>query len=170
VNPFDLVFNALWTLAEQSDALTSLVKTGNRIKFNTSNRDPIKPVVADADVPELILSSEGSSTLNLHSSSCGSMIVKRYTWLLSTGDMRINHHLNPVTWALLCAMADWQSVLGPLQWEDELFCKRFNLIDTSEGQSDPERNRGLRGWSALWRCEVEMHFTTSKLIAFNAGS
>lgn len=170
MNPFDLVFDQLWNLAEASAPLDALVRERNRIKFNkTGDRDPLKQTVAVADLPELVLGTNGASAINMHATSCSSMITRRYTWLLSTGDYRVNEILNPVEWAIFCAMTNWKASLGSLTWNSKSFVKRMNFVDVSEGQSDPQLNRGIKGWSALWGCEVEMHFTTSELQAFNTG-
>jgi hypothetical protein len=171
MNPFDQVFSALWTLAEASRPLKELVKVGNRIKFNQDDsRDPLKQQVADADLSELILTSEGITAINMHATSCSSMIARQYSWMITTGDYRISYRLNPLEWALYCAMTDWKSVLGSLKWNDYDFVKDMNFVSASEGLSDATRNRGIKGWSALWSCNVKMHFKTADLQLFNTGA
>lgn len=169
-NPFTDVYDALWTLAESSQLLTSLVKIGNRIKLNSpTDYSKIKDEVSRADLPELMLISSGSSA-NLRNSSSSSMITRQYEWLISTGNINVIGGLLQTEWALFCAMADWPATLNALTWNNAAFVKRCNIISMSAGISDPERNRGIEGWSAIWGIEVEMHFRTSDLLNVNIGT
>jgi hypothetical protein len=60
-NPFIMVYDALWDLAEASVALTDLVRVGNRIKLNrTGHSSKVKDEIAESDLPELVLVSTGS--------------------------------------------------------------------------------------------------------------
>jgi len=169
--PFNMVFNALWGMAEDSPTLTELVKVGNRIKFNQeTNRDPIKENVQAADLPELTLLVLGGSEVNLHSSSCGSVITRDYSWVMSTGDLRYTHFLGPVEWALWCAMANWQTALSALTWNEKPFVINANITNVTSGFTTVENNRGIKGWSSIWGCSVGMTFTTADLKAFSQGS
>ncbi len=170
-NPFIQTYDALWALAEESDLLTSLVKVGNRIKLNKVRPgSPIKDEVSQADLPELVLVAT-SGQPNLRSTSSSSMTIRSYDWLVSTGDMSVSNKLLPVEWALFCAMANWPAILGALTWQGKSFIKRANFTGVSTGFSDPERNRGIAGWSSIWSVEVEMHFSTSDMLTANqAGS
>ena len=171
MNPFDLVFDGLWAMAERSVPLTSLVKVGNRIKFNKQQvRSVVKESVQVADLPELMLVTEGNGLINNHSSSCSSMLVRNYYWMLSTGDERVSYLLNPVQWALYCAMIDYDTTLGALVWPEtngETFVKKCDWLALSEGLSNSQANRGIMGWSAVWRMSVEFWFTTQQLRDFN---
>lgn len=162
-----MVYDSLWALAEGSSLLTSLVKPGNRIKFNQNSprvrRDPIKREISTSDLPELILVSTGMSA-NLHQTSTSSSCTRNYEWIIATGDLIIVNTLLPVEWALFAAMANWKTIISSLQWNGHSFVKRANMTSVDNGLTDPERNRGIRGWSALWRCEVEMHFSTQEVI------
>lgn len=163
-DPFSMTFSALWELAIKHEPLSNLIKLANRVRFDdATNRNPIKKTAAASDHPELILISEGTGTINMRSSSCSSMIVRRYAWIINTGDLRVNHILNPVEWALFCAMNAWPNVLRELEWKNQKFIKRVGLIEVQHGRLDNERITGLIGWSAVWRCEVEMHFPTADL-------
>lgn len=162
-NPFTLVHDALWTLAERHP-LIAAVPARNRIKYNDPvDRDPTKDKVAVADLPELVLVCEGLSG-NTHETSSSSRVNRQFAFFLSTGDFRANELLLQYEWALWCALHDWKSVLGGLQWLGRSFVKRADITSVSNGASDSERNRGIKGWSAAWRCEVEMHFKTSDLL------
>lgn len=167
-DPFSMVFDALWQLAEASAPLNDLVRVGNRIKFNdATNRDPRKTAVQAGDLPELVLVCE-NGTGNISASSCSTSVTRRYSWVIATGDLRISHLLHPVEWALVCAMTNWKSVLLNLTWQGNKFAKRMQFLDQSVGFSKPEQNRNISGWSSVWGIEVEMHFTTADMIAFNS--
>lgn len=162
-DPFTLAYRALWSMMSERSDFADLVRIGNRIDFaNDANRNPVKQVAAAADLPEIILVPAGCS-VNIHNTSSSSRVIRRYTWLMSTGDARVSHLLFPVEWAVLRGMTNWKTVMGALEWRDKRFVKRCDVISVTEGDSDPARNRGIKGWSAAWACEVEMHFDTSDL-------
>lgn len=162
-NPFDDVYNALWKCVGTSREMMELIRVGNRIRFD-KEFNPVKEDLSSADLPELVLSCEGTASVNLHRTSCHSSIVRRYAWLLSTGDLRLNHLFNRIEWQLLCAMANYKTVIGNLQWRDKSFVTAARILDAVAGISDAKQNRGITGWSSIWRCEIEMHFATSDLL------
>lgn len=168
-DPFSQVFSALWAMVEGCQAFTDLVPVGNRIRYDQNSRDPIKAVVQAADMPEVILVSDGL-TANLHATSSTSMCIRRYTWLITTGDLRINEFCNPVEFAVFRAMLRWKEVLCELTYKGQPFVKRANVVSVTSGTSDPKQNRNLLGWSALWSVEVEMHFNTSDLLLCDSSS
>lgn len=166
-NPFRLVYEALWDLAEASAPLTDTVKLGNRIRFDhTDYFNPIKEEVSDADLPELVLVATATSG-NMHETSSSSRINVQYEWLIATGDMSVVNALLPVTWYLWAAMANWREQLGALRWPaaaTDGFVKRTQFLSANTGLTDSQRNRGIVGWSSVWAIEVEMHFATSDLV------
>jgi len=167
MNPFLLVYDALWDMVASRADLDALVKLGNRIRFDKdAPATPMKTAIAAGDMPELVLAGAGMSC-NLHVASNACQVRKRYQWLCSTGEMRIEK-LQSVQWMLACATIDWQTILTRLQWPEDSgrgFVKRTSLLDASEGFSDPQRNRGIVGWSFVWGCEVEMWFATADMRA-----
>lgn len=164
-NPFTLTYTGIAKLLLSNQHLTRLVETGNLIRFDKGRvNDPLKPLVDAADLPELILISDGME-MNLHSTSSTSEVVKMYSLLVATGSKRINELLNQVQWEVTVALSNWKNVLSPLQWRDKAFIKLVNVRSVTEGLSDPERNRGIEGWSSIWRVEVKMIFTTSDLLS-----
>jgi len=172
VDPFSQVFQALWDLAEASTTIMSLTKPGNRIKFSSldsTSRDPVKTAVQDGDLPELILTSVGSQDMNMHSDSCSTRLMRRFDWLLSTGEYRITYRLYPVQWALFAAMQDYPSVLLPLTWNGAQFVKKMRWGSLSEGLSNAALNRGIKGWTSLLSVEIDMWFAKNDLRTFNAG-
>lgn len=165
------MFAALWGMAEASVPLAAAVRLGNRIKFNyEKDKDPIKREISEADTPELILISTSSGG-NLGETSSTSRLTRQYDWIMATGDLSITNKLLPLEWVLFCAMAKWPTTLAALQWPAGWpFVKRMNLTNVQSGMSDPDRNRGILGWSSVWSIEVEMHFRTSDMLAFNEES
>ncbi len=165
INPFTMVYDALWELFEQYPDVDNIVRVGNRIKYNESRTgNPLPEHVMDADLPELVLASDGTGQVNLHQSSCTSSITRTFAWLISTGDFRLNARLLPLEWMIFVAMHDFQSVLSALKWDDESFVTRADLLESTNGLSDPDRNRKITGWSAVWRVEVEMHFRHAAIL------
>ena len=163
-NPLTLTYTALWTMIEAYPNLDDLVRIGNRIRFDSeTDRSPQKNRVQAADLPELTLITNGG-TPNLCETSSSSKFIRRYSWWISTGDNRLNEKLYQVEWAVLVAMTNWKQVLTALQWKGKSFVKRTAVTDISEGMSNPQLNRNIKGWSSLWTCEVEMHFKTSDLL------
>ncbi len=170
-NPLDDVYNGLWSMVEAHPA-ASVIKTGNRIKFDV--QDPFKQVVGAADVPELILV-PSAGEFNLKSTSSSSMIKREWEWWISTGEQNITN-INLVEWTLFVAHLRWCTVLTALKYKGLPYVKNCVLLASRTGVTDPERNRGIKGWSAVWRVQVEMHFTTSLLLdeiliagAFSSG-
>jgi len=167
-DPFSKVFNALWALADASGPLNDLILPGNKIKFNLpDNRDPQKSSVLDADLAELMLSTNGIPETNLSHSSCDVSIKRQYSWLITTGDFRTNYRLFPVEWAIICAMSNYEATLAALTYEGVGYVKLCRINTGVEGISNALANRNIRGWSAIWACTVEMYFKRSILKDFN---
>jgi hypothetical protein len=168
-NPFALVYTTLWGMMLEHPGFVADVPEGNRIKFvDLTNRDPNKLDIATADLPEVALISS-SVTSNLFNTSNTSMIMRNYTWLLSSGDFRYyvdekTPMLATLEWYIFVAMHGWKQKLGALTWRDRKFVKKCNTTAGMTGLSDPARNRGISGWSASWSVEVEMHFDTRSLM------
>lgn len=165
-NPFSMVFSELWALLEAKQTFKDLVLEGNRIRFDKQEkRDLKKSSVADADLPEVVLSVEGM-TPGLFMSSSQSNCICRYAWMISTGDMRVIERLHPVDFVIFAAMAGWQERLGALTWNGKSFVKRTTIADVTQGITNPELNRGIKGWSSIWAVDVFMVFATKDLKNF----
>ena len=168
INPLTLVLDALWELVERHADLDLTFNARNLIKFNNpNNRDPLKVQVQAADTPELVLAPI-AGLINMGNTSCTSRYVQTYSWLISTGDLRLVDHLLDVEWFLFGAMHNWDVVLTALEWpigSGRHFVKRCDIVSVTQGMSDADRNRGIRGWSALWAVDVEMWFKTTDVVA-----
>lgn len=166
-NPFSLVHDKLWELAEGHEgtseypALTSLVKLGNRIKLD-KRQSPLKGFIQNSDVPELLLVPDGGSP-ELNRNSSDTAIIRNYSWIISTGDMRVSEVLYPVEFALFVAMSNYCQVLKDLTFEGNRFIQRVRTPSIIHGESDENKNRNIKGWSALWTCEVFMTFKIETL-------
>lgn len=162
-DPFTTVWRSIWDYAVGWDGLQQYIKKGNFVSFADNIKFPLKQVVQDGDLPELILIPAGFAS-NLHNTSSSQMITRNYQWAISTGDLRIWNTM-PIQFELLRAMTAWKLQLNGnnITWRDKSFVKRMNITAATEGQSDAERNRGIKGWSALVNLEVEMHFSISDM-------
>lgn len=156
-DPFTLVYDELWSMLEEDKRFDVLV--GNRLKFNQNKREPVKTQMSSADYPEVALLSEGV-TGNLCNTSSSSMLVRRFSWVISAGDLR-NEKLFPLEWAIFAGMLAWRHRLTLLTWEGEPFVKNTNIVDSTIQQAENMRRRGITGFIAVWTVEVEMHFQTS---------
>lgn len=163
-DPFTQVYDALYSLPWEREALCHMVKPGNRVSFSGADRDPLKPSVQAADLPEIRLIPTGG-TPHLQRTSSSTTWIMRFEWGIATGDQRVNENLYPVEWELLRAMANWIAVLTALTWKDKVFVWFAKPTDSREGVTETDINRGVKGWVALWACEVHLKFTTSDLIA-----
>jgi hypothetical protein len=168
MDPFSQAYEALRRLAIESARLRSLVRVGNQIFFNSQSwSPPDKPEVSDADLPELALM---VTTLEgrIRQTSSGSMAKLGFDWILSTGDPNVQRAILPVMFAVYAAMTPWVTSItpeaNPFMWKDASFIKRVDLVQANVGLADPDRNRGIRGWSSVWACEIEMYFQTSSVI------
>lgn len=163
LDPFSQVFDKFWDMLEAHPDTSAMIKPGNRIKLNEQDtRQPTKPFVQVADLPELVLVTEGGN-VSLHNTSSSTKIVRRYSWLLSTGDARVNYLLYPLEWLLVEAFSNWTREIALLTYKDKSFAKRFDFVDISEGWTRADQNKNIKGWSSIWKCEIEMHFATSDL-------
>lgn len=163
-NPLTKVYDALWSLVEAHPEVDNIVRLGNRVKYNSAtDRRPKKSSVSTADLPELSLVSEGG-TLRIKNTTSSTKLVRRYSWIISTGDWRVNHYLYQVEWMIICAMCDWDSVVSALQYDGANFVKRTDVVNITEGMTLPAGQEAISGWTSLWSCEIEMHFRTSSLL------
>lgn len=161
-DPFTLVYNALWVMAERNTELTSLIPLKNRIKFDASN--PPKMQIAESDTPELALTASGAS-FGVQNNNSNYTLDRRYDWIVTSGDYRINPKFNAISFELMRAMVDYESTLCALTWEDCNFVNRCNLTDADEGieYNRSKQNRNLFGWSGVITVEIRFVLPYSKL-------
>jgi len=157
--PFDLVHDALWKLLMARPSLHSAVRVENRVAFDKDA--PLKDQVSDTDLPEMRLVPIGGAP-HLYCTSSSSSCTKIWELQIATGEQSLER-LFFLEWETFCAMKDWLSVLTALLWHDESFVKNVSMTAYADGAARSDLNRGIRGWSTVWRCEVEMFFATKEL-------
>jgi len=162
-NPFNLVYDALWDMAERNLTLETWLNPGNKEKFDPQ-RLGAKRNITTGDTPELILTSDSFGG-NFKVSSSSVSISKMYSWQFTTGDPRLNKVANQVSWELFRALADWDKVLCALTWEGTPFVIQLLFaegVDLPPGSVEVSE-RGIRGWTILWNVEVHMRFAQETL-------
>lgn len=159
-NPLKLVHDALWEAVSADEELDDLIKAGNRIKLE--ERSDIKTQVQDADLPELILIPR-SGIGNFTSTSSSVSFEVSFDWLISTGDMRVQFRLYPVVWSLFRAMSAYQRTAGSLVYKGNRFINGVTFQTVNVGESDAERNRGIKGFSSVFSLTVKMTFPKDSL-------
>jgi len=162
VDPITQVYYALWSLLEAHEPLAQLVKVGNRIKFSGATRDPVKAEVSDADLPELRIVPV-SSTPHLQRTSNASSILKRLRIEVSTGDQRVDAGLFAMEWEIYRALSTWAATLTALTWNSKKYVRLARPVTVQDGTAQADLERGIRGWAAVWECEVEMWFDTADM-------
>lgn len=158
-----MVYDALWEMMEEDERFE--VKEGNKIKFNDNRREVIKTQHSSNDYPEVILLPE-SGIGNISSTSSTSNVIKRYTWMVSAGDLRYDQ-ISHLEFALYAGMTSWLYKMKPLIWEGHEFVKRINIVATDLDMIDRTINRarsqGVQGLISIFTIEVEMHFANELL-------
>lgn len=163
-DPLTQVYEALFDLPWRRTTLCTLVRPGNRASFVGSSREPLKPTVGAADLPELRLVPR-QATPHVQRTSSSTWWTIRFEYGIATGEQQLHLALFPIEWELLRAMADWATALQSLTWKTHPFVVVCHPLAVNEGMNDQDYNRGVTGWVAIWSCEVEMQFRTADLLA-----
>lgn len=164
VDPITRVYNALWSLVENHAPLAFMVKPGNRIKY-AGSRDPAKSNKLDADLPELKLVTV-SSEPHAYVDSTNSEIVKRFRFLLKTGDRRVDMALFPIEWELFRALARFRPVMDALTEAGSKYVVKVILEQVRDQNINPRDDGpgGPSGWASLAEVSVQMRWNTSLVI------
>jgi hypothetical protein len=165
-DPYTLVHDALWGILEANQGFAALVKPGNRIKFTNRGRDPDKQQAGADDFPEVrIIIRSSAPGEKASSSSC----FDRQTFEIqvSSGDQRFDAAYFPVKWSVFRAMnaarRDLLALIDGLTWNGRSFVLNIRPTGVSEGVSDSDQNRGIKGWYGAWACDVEMQFALADM-------
>lgn len=165
-NPFKKVYAKLFQILEDSVELGALVRPNNMVNLlEDKHKSGVKLAVQPGDMPEIILVSNGILEGSLVNTSTSTQMVRQYAYLVSTLDMRLNQHLYPVEWGLMCGLANYRELLLPLTYKGDTFVTHVDIDSADEGQISNNRNRGIQGWSASVMVSVTMHFNTANMIA-----
>ena len=161
-NPFRLVYTALWEMLENSPTFIAAVPgTGNRIRQDSTAYMYGKDALSDADLPQVRLALAGHKP-HLEATSNDSFLDTFWEIEVATGDMRFASVLD-VNWAIYIAMLGWQDDLMSLTWQSKTFVHLCRPLLVEEAIGEKQLSPGNRGWTARWRGEVRMHFTTADL-------
>ena len=165
-DPFSQVYDTAVKMLMDSDTNRSLVKLNNLITFD-KKKLPLRDDVQKGNLPELIISGTGISSGNLMKTSNSSELVRRYDYIVTTGEANVDLALNPIVWNLCCILTNWKPYFGKLKWptdnETAGFVKMVNLVNSVEGINDDLRNRGLKGWTCILAFEVKMVFDSQQM-------
>lgn len=163
-DPFTLVHDAIWAALWEHKPLARIVRPGNRVRFGSDARDLPPEEIAAADLPELRLVPSGGGAGSERASDGTSYLV-RYTVGLATGDLMAtgDRGVNALHFEVLRAMSGVASRLLALQYNGHQLVLTSSSGDVTQGVTDPEYNRGIRGWSALVQVEVKLWLTTADL-------
>lgn len=156
-NPFALLHNGLWELVESNPDITTRIPEGNRVKYLEDMRP--KDAIADADLPELALISQ-STTSPLTVTSSELEVTRIYAWALTTGDFRINQVMDTIAWELVRSMLSWETKLCRLKWRDNPFVHDLQMGASQEGTKILSQNRNIQGWAFIWPFTIMMRFLT----------
>lgn len=160
-DPFTIVYEGIWDMLEANADFCTLVKPGNRIKYNGPARPAIKDEISTADTPEVRVVPL-STEYHLQRTSNGTSITKTYGIEVSSGSTIAANGVWAVEWQILRAVSNWQTYLSNLVWPEgsdgSEFVKLCKPLSAAEGVRRTDLNRGIYGWSLVWAVEVEMWF------------
>lgn len=159
-SPLQDVYEAFWDMLEDSTDFTTLVKSGNRIKYHdTSPRE--RDVAAGADFP-LVSVMPSSIKWNAFSDSHGTGAEVEWVIRVSTGERGIEDFFD-VHWAVVRALSNWQTRMNALVWNSKTFVKSCRALKTAQTLESKADNRGTRGWTDVWAGEMQLWFDTTDL-------
>jgi len=162
VNPITQAYRAIWTTLEASSDFTDdLVRAGNRIKYVEGQRDPDKDGALTTDYPEVVVT-PGPARIQYGRTSSGTSLEQNFRIWISTGQQQTLVMFN-VQWAIIRAMADWETHMKDLTWNEKKFIKHCEMNTDVKTLDDHERNRLTRGWVLAWSGMLDMWFDTSDL-------
>lgn len=162
-NPLELIYDAFWVMLEDNSDFASEVPAGNRIKYTGTTEAPEKDEVSGADFPEVRVVCAGSKP-HLQRTSNGSSWNTIWEIQIATGDQRFEAGFK-VQWPVYCALSIWETRMKALTYGGNAFVTLCRPLSTEDSLTNQDLNRGIRGWSAIWRGELEMWFQTSALQA-----
>lgn len=158
--PFSILYTGIWNAVDPY--IQDLVRPGNIIRYDTHEANPEKRNVQLADMPEVMLMSEGFEG-NLTATSNSAQCLQRFAFFVSTGRLQYTPYLAQISFALYRGLLAWTE-FGELSWKEKRFVKAVRLDSTDEARLNAEQNRGLAGFSSALRFHVEMFFSRADLV------
>lgn len=161
-NPVRMVYTSLWeTLLGSSQFTTVVDGTTNRIRQDGTTVYYGKDAVSGADLPQVRIVLAGQDP-HLEATSCDSFLDITWEIQMATGDMRFVDILD-VEWSVYCALRGWHDTVAALTWKGKTFAHLCRPEKGAESIDERKISPGNRGWVAVWRGVVRMHFTTDDL-------
>ena len=165
-NPLPDIYDALWAMLEDSSDFCSYVPSTNRIKYvdDTDTKwEPEKRDVPGAGrLPEVRVQLVGARP-DAFGDSSNSGIILRFSIDVTTGE-RNQYSLLNVIWAIWEAMHDWDTRLQAVTWNtDEIPVRWCRALAWEDSMDNEALNRGSRGWTSVWQCEIGCWFSRSGL-------
>lgn len=158
IDPFNLVYDKLWSLVERNEELKALIKVGNRIKFDTNVAT--KGELSDADLPELALLVGGF--FDYQTTSTSRSIKRNYSFSIATGEYKIAS-FNKITFELFRCLVDYECELCALTWCNCNFVDASTKLVGAEESILEDADKQISGWISVWTFEVVMVFQLSML-------
>ena len=161
LDPFNAVYDAVWTMLNAHEGFTDLCKVGNRETFGTgASVDPDRAIASEGDMPLLGIIPAGG-TANLLATSSESAFTEKYQAVVITGDKRIGTKLNPLRWQIIRALSNWITELTGFKWNDRDFC--VTLLQVADTSTAIDVTKGVTGWTAVISIHVDIRFPTAML-------
>jgi len=159
IDPFTMVYDALWKLVERNKRLKDSIPFGNRIKYDPESLPKEENV--ESDTPELTLLTTGG-VAELTSTCSTSSFKKSFAWALASGDLA-NAKFHWLEFELFRSLVDWETTLSPLEWGGCRFVQNVIFTGAEIGVLMRALNKNVEGWSALLSIDVQMSFPTQLL-------
>lgn len=156
LDPFSQVYKNFCDILESDPALTKIVNAANFIRHDTVSQEPVPDNVQAGDLPQIrIIAADIAGPTNL---TCNlARVIQAFEIQVTTGDNRLSNKLYPLKWALFRVLLDM---------EHKLALPFVNKVDASSpsisSDDDAELNRGLEGWSTVYRVEITQHHSRDK--------
>lgn len=161
-NPLELIHDTFWTLLLNNAAFIDVVdKEKNRILVYGGKAQPIKPEIGPADLPEVRIV-PAIIDANPYSDSETTSLRVHLAVQVATGHQEISRLLK-IQWAVFCSLLNWDTVLETLTWNGLPFVSACRLHENKDSLHNDELNRGIKGWSSIWQCEIDCHWKTATL-------
>lgn len=157
-DPFSTAYETLWTRLLAHAGFSALVRTGNRLRHDGTNWQAQKTSTQSADLPEIDIFPAGLEEWGQRSSD-RVLVKQRLVVAVSTGDLRIDERLYPITYNLLAALEN-AAELGGTVVGGGLLCDDLG-VDMS--REDSQLNRGTQQWTAIARIGILHAITKSDL-------
>lgn len=162
-DPYTLAHDGLWAVLEDNTDFTTLVPSGNRIKFSGDDRRPIKDKITTADMPDVRISMR-VLTVRETGTSNGEFDRVQFNIELATGDQRLTVRAFPIIWAIRQAIFAGDAILKAIEFNSKtswISCPQPGNVDF--GIANDAEGRGIVGWAAVETVELQLFFSTTDL-------